>query len=286
MPTPAARTGAPRRCRCRTSSRKWSAASWKTAATSWWSAAAGPRNQPGCLNHPSRTPQVSRDPCACIRVYVRLHDPAAGSGRAGAYVRFLGDRWPTGRYWPGPAGRGQYRGAGVDLLGRLDHDLLDLILLLGLEADGDGEDAVVVARLHVVRVGVARQRQAAGERAVAELGPVLALGLVVPLGADGQVARADRDLHVLLRVDPGQFGAHHVVVALDEVLDPDRLAQVGAEGQEGLLEPLDQVREHRPRVPAHQRAHLICLPLVTAVPSHRSDDRCAREGRGGGHIAS
>src|SRR6187397_2682731 len=54
------------------------------------------------------------------------------------------------------------------LLGRLDHDLLDLVFLLGLEADGDGEDAVVVARLHVVRVGVARQRQAAGERAVAE----------------------------------------------------------------------------------------------------------------------
>src|SRR5205823_13684792 len=94
------------------------------------------------------------------------------------------------------------------------------------EADGDGEDAVVVARRDVVRVGVARQRQAAGERAVPELGAVLALGLVVPLGADGQVARADRDLHVLLRVDPGQLGPDHVVVTLDEVLDPDRLAQV------------------------------------------------------------
>src|SRR5438046_2608613 len=69
------------------------------------------------------------------------------------------------------------------LLGRLDHDLLDLVLLLGLEADGDGEDAVVVARRDVVRVGVARQWQTAGERAVPELGPVLALGLVVPLGA-------------------------------------------------------------------------------------------------------
>src|SRR6185437_1659116 len=213
-----------------------SAASWKTAATSWWSAAAGPRNQPGCLNHPSRTPQVSRDPCACIRVYVRLHDPAAGSGRAGAYVRFLGDRWPTGRYWPRPAGRGQYRGAGVDLLGRLDHDLLDLVLLGGLEADGDGEDAVVAGRRDVVGVGVARQRQAAGERAVAELGPVLALGLVVPLGADGQVAGAGRDLHVLRRVDPGQLGADQVVAILDEVLDPDRLGQVGAKRHEGLLE--------------------------------------------------
>src|SRR6185437_10569416 len=278
MPTPAARTGAPRRCRCRTSSRKWSAASWKTAATSWWSAAAGPRNQPGCLNHPSRTPQVSRDPCACIRVYVRLHDPAAGSGRAGAYVRFLGDRWPTGRYWPRPAGRGQYRGAGVDLLGRLDLDLLDLVLLLGLEADGDGEDAVVVARRDVVRVEIARQRQAAGERAVPELGPVLALGLVVPLGADGQVAGADRDLHVLLRVDPGQLGPDQVVVTLDEVLDLDRLGQVGAKRHEGLLEPLDQVGEHRPGVPAQQGAHLVVPSLTMAMASCRSHRRPGRPG--------
>jgi hypothetical protein len=44
----------------------------------------------------------------------------------------------------------------VDLLGRLDLDLLDLVLLLGLEADGDGEDAVVVARRDVVRVEIAR----------------------------------------------------------------------------------------------------------------------------------
>jgi hypothetical protein len=63
----------------------------------------------------------------------------------------------------------------VDLLGRLDHDLLDLVLLLGLEADGDGEDAVVVARCDVVRVEIARQRQAAGEGAIPELGAVLAL---------------------------------------------------------------------------------------------------------------
>jgi hypothetical protein len=48
-------------------------------------------------------------------------------------------------------------------LGRLDLDLLDLFLLLDLEADGDGQDAVVVGRLDVVRVGVGRQRQAAAE---------------------------------------------------------------------------------------------------------------------------
>src|SRR5690348_2407966 len=156
-----------------------------------------------------------------------------------------------------------------NLLGRLDLNLLDLVLLLGLEADGDGEDAVVKGRRDVVRVGVAWQRQAAGERAVPELGPVLALGLVVPLGADGQVAGADRDLHVLLRIDPGQLGPDQVMVTLDEVLDLDRLAQVGTERQEGLLEPLDQIREHRPRVPAQQGAHLVYLSLVTAVPSYR-----------------
>src|SRR6266700_796306 len=109
------------------------------------------------------------------------------------------------------------------LPGRLDRDLLDLGLLLGLEADGDREDTVVVACRDIVRAGVARQRQGAGERAVPELGPVLALRLVVPLGADGQVAGADRDLRVLLRVDPGQLGPDQVVVTLDEVLDPDRL---------------------------------------------------------------
>ena len=61
---------------------------------------------------------------------------------------------------------------------------------------------MVIGRLDVVRVGGARKRQAAAERAVPELRPVLALGLVVPFGADGQVAGADRDLDVLLRSIP------------------------------------------------------------------------------------
>jgi hypothetical protein len=115
---------------------------------------------------------------------------------------------------------------------------------------------------------------------------VLALGPVVPLGADGQVAGADRDLHVLLRVDPGQLGPDHVVVTLDEVLDPDRLAQVRAKRQEGLLEPFDQVREHRPRVPAQQGAHLVCLSLVTDVPLYRSHNGHIGTGRDGRHIVA
>src|SRR5262245_10469760 len=205
---------------------------------------------------------------------------------AGSYDRFRGDRWPVAWHWPRPRGAVSAMVSARTLLGRLDLDLLDLVLLRGLEADGDGQDAVVVTRRDVVRVGVARQRQAAGERAVPELRPVLALGLVVPHGADGQVAGADRDLHILLRVDPGQLGADQVVVTFDEVLDPDRLAQVGAKGQEGLLEPFDQVREHRPRVPAQQGAHIVCLSLVAAVPSYRSHAGRIWRGRGGRHIVS
>ena len=79
---------------------------------------------------------------------------------------------------------------------------------------------------------------------------MLALGLVVPLGVDGQVTGTDRHFDVLRRVDPGQFGPDHVVVAFEVVLDLDRLGQVGAKRHEGLLEPLNQVREHRPGVPA------------------------------------
>src|SRR5712691_8505814 len=154
------------------------------------------------------------------------------------------------------------RSARGTLLGRLDLDLLDGLLLLGVQADGDGEDAVVVGRLDVVLVDVGWQRQAAGERAVPELRPVLALGPVVPLGVDRQVAGADRYLDILLRVDPGQFRPDHVVVTVEVILDPDRLGQVGAQRHERLLEPLNQVREHRPRVLAQQSAHFICLPSV------------------------
>jgi hypothetical protein len=99
-------------------------------------------------------------------------------------------RHDTGRVPPGAAST--VASAREPLLGRLDLDLLDPFLLLDLEPDGDGQDAVVVSRLDVVRVGAGWQRQAAAERAVPELGPVLALGLVVPLGADGQVAGAAR----------------------------------------------------------------------------------------------
>ena len=128
----------------------------------------------------------------------------------------------------------------------------------------------MVGRLDVVLVDVARQRQATGERPVPELRPVLALGLVVPLGVDRQVTGADRDFDVLLRVDPGQFGPDDVVVAVEVVLDPDRLGQVRTKRHEGLLEPLDQVREHRPRVPTQQSAHLSAFSrdADTFTPSH------------------
>src|SRR6266568_3728406 len=113
---------------------------------------------------------------------------------------------PNGTHDIGRAPRGaatvmgaDLRSARATLLGRLDLDLLDGLLLLGVQANGDGEDAVVVGRLDVVLVDVGWQRQAAGERAVPELRPVLALGLVVPLGVDRQVAGADRHLDVLLR---------------------------------------------------------------------------------------
>lgn len=58
--------------------------------------------------------------------------------------------------------------------------------LLSLQADADGKDAVAVAGGDVVLGGVGRQRQAPGERAVAELRPALAFGLVRPLGVDRQ----------------------------------------------------------------------------------------------------
>ena len=71
-------------------------------------------------------------------------------GRAGSYVRFLGDRWPAARHWPRPRDAASAVVSAWTLRGRLDLDLLDLVLLLGLEADGDGEDSVVVARRDVV----------------------------------------------------------------------------------------------------------------------------------------
>src|SRR5215470_10070838 len=92
-----------------------------------------------------------------------------------------------------PARPVSLRSAREALLGRLDLDLLDgLLFLLGLQADGDREDAVVVGSHHVILVDIGRQRQDAAERTVPELRPVLALSSAVPLGADGQVAGADR----------------------------------------------------------------------------------------------
>src|SRR5581483_2884627 len=103
--------------------------------------------------------------------------------------------------WPGRGGRGGASGGG--LLG--DFELLEVVLLGGRGGDLDGEDAVAVARRDVVFVRGAGQGQDAGERAVPELRPVLALGLVVALRADREVTGAGGDLDILLRVDPGQL---------------------------------------------------------------------------------
>ena len=82
-------------------------------------------------------------------------------------------------------------------------DLPARLLLVVLQADADGEDAVVAAGRHVVAVGVCGQGDRTGERAITELRTVPALGLIRPLGVNGHEARADGDVDLLLGVEAG-----------------------------------------------------------------------------------
>src|SRR5690606_2727420 len=103
-----------------------------------------------------------------------------------------------------------------------DRDLAGL-RLAGVDPHPHLEDAVAVGRGVVLLARTCGQRHRAHEGAVAELGPipllVLRPGLLAALRLDAQRAVGDRDLDVLVRIDPRHLGADDERVLFLELLD-------------------------------------------------------------------
>jgi hypothetical protein len=86
--------------------------------------------------------------------------------------------------------------------------------LLRLERNPDLEDADVIRRLRVIRIGVGRQTNGPLGDPVPELRMVFRLPLLVPLGMDGQQALIDTDLDILLWVYARKLRAQRVLLVV------------------------------------------------------------------------
>ena len=163
------------------------------------------------------------------------------------------------------------------LPGLADGDLLGLFVLRF--RDADLHDPVLVGRGDVGLCHALRQRQRPGKRPVAHLPAqvalLLPLFLLAAFGLDVQHPVRDGQLHVLVRVDAGQIGAHHQRAVLLVFLDPDQVPGLqpareprGAERHhpQPLLEQPVEAAEHvgclSARLPPHQTCHGPHLPTV------------------------
>ena len=130
-----------------------------------------------------------------------------------------------------------------DVLQSVDRDLVRW-RCLG-DANGDGQDPVGVGRRHIVRLDAGRQGHGAVEGSVLEFGVCLVRLLFAAFGIDDQGVVVDGDLHVVVRVDPGKFGADHIVVVLHFVFDPDQVCSEHRSGRgqrrPSGFDPVEQV---------------------------------------------
>ena len=171
-------------------------------------------------------------------------DPRTGSTSAGIGLR-------QGRLRARPPASASLGGCH----GVLDRDvLLGLLGFLLLQIDNDLEDALVVAGLDVLVVGVGRQHDPAAEDAIPELGVRLVDLLFLPLGADAEDPVADGNVDLLIGVDSRQLGTDDVMLVRHVILHPHALAKQRPEHGHRRIHPVEQVEE-RPAVPANEGAH-------------------------------
>src|ERR1035441_2133469 len=143
-----------------------------------------------------------------------------------------------------------------DVLDRLDRNLpLRRRRPLRLEVNDHLKDALVIASLDVLLIRAGWQRDVPGKGSVAELRVVLVLGMFVPVCLDGQDAARHLHIKLLLRVEAGKLGAHHVAAVLDVVLHPHCLGGHRVEHRQRGLQPVEEIGKRPPVVLARERTH-------------------------------
>src|ERR1017187_9765086 len=143
-----------------------------------------------------------------------------------------------------------------DVLERLDRNLpLRRRRPLRLEVNDHLKDALVIASLDVLLIRAGWQRDVPGKGSVAELRVVLVLGMFVPVCLDGQDAARHLHIKLLLRVEAGKLGAHHVAAVLDVVLHPHCLGGLRVEHRQRGLQPVEEIGKRPPVVLARERTH-------------------------------